>query len=56
LRKIQETGGNITWGDLFDYVSETVKNNSINMNGKVQTPTVSVSQSMKDVWKSIKIR
>lgn len=56
LRKIQETGGDITWGELADYVTETVKNRSIELNGKLQTPTVSVSQSIKDTWKNIKLR
>ena len=56
LRKIQETGGEITWGELADHVTETVKNRSIDLNGKLQTPTVSVSQSMKDIWKNIKLR
>lgn len=56
LRKIQEAGGDITWGDLFSYVSETVKSRSIDLNGKVQTPTVAVSKSMQNIWKSLKIR
>ena len=56
LRKIQETGGEITWGEIADHVTETVKNRSIDLNGKLQTPTVSVSQSMKDIWKNIKLR
>lgn len=56
LRKIQETGGDITWGELADYVTETVKSRSIDLNGKLQTPTVSVSQSIKDTWKNIKLR
>lgn len=56
LRKIQETDGDITWGELADYVTETVKNCSIDLNGKLQTPTVSVSSSMKDIWRNLKIR
>ena len=56
LRKIQETGGDITWGELAEHVKETVKNRSIDLNGKLQTPTVSVSSSMKDIWRTIKIR
>lgn len=56
LRKIQETGGDITWGELADHVTETVKKRSIDLNGKLQTPTVSVSSSMKNVWRSLKLR
>lgn len=56
LRKIQESGGDITWGELADYVTETVKKRSIDLNGKLQTPTVSVSPSIKENWRDIKIR
>ncbi len=56
LRKIQETGGDITWGELADYVTDTVKNRSIDLNGKLQTPTVSVSSSIRDSWRDLKIR
>ena len=56
LRKIQETGGDITWGELADHVTETVKNRSIDLTGKLQTPTVSVSPSIKETWKNIKLR
>lgn len=56
LRKIQETEGDITWGELADYVTATVKNRSIDINGKLQTPTVSVSSSIKDIWRNLKLR
>lgn len=56
LRKIQETGGDITWGELADYVTETVKNRSIDLNGKLQSPTVAVSSALKDSWRNFKIR
>lgn len=56
LRTIQESGGDITWGELADHVTETVKIRSIDLNGKLQTPTVSVSSSMKDIWRNIPLR
>ena len=56
LRKIQETNGDITWGELADYVTETVKTRSIDLAGKLQSPTVSVSPSIKDSWRNLKIR
>lgn len=56
LRKIQESEGDITWGELMDYVTETVKVRSIDLNGKLQTPTVAVSPSIKDTWKDLKLR
>lgn len=56
LRKIQETNGNITLGELADHVTEMVKTRSIDLNGKLQSPTVSVSPSIKDSWRNLKIR
>ena len=56
LRKIQESGGNITLGELADYVTESVKNQSIDIIGKLQSPTVTVSSSLKNSWRSIKLK
>ena len=55
LRKIQDTGGNVSLGELADYVRETVKAKSINDIGKPQSPTISVSSSLKDSWRSIRL-
>ena len=40
LRKLQEDKGKTTYKKLFDYVQTNVKQNSIRLNGKIQTPTV----------------
>lgn len=56
LKKMQESKGNVTFGELSDYVTEQVKRQSVISNGKLQTPTVSVSPSLKDIWRNIKIR
>lgn len=56
LKKIQETEGDITWGELVDYVTETVKSRSIDLTGKLQSPTVSVSSSIKDLWRNFRIK
>jgi TPR repeat protein len=56
LRKLQETGGNATLGEIADYVKSEVLQKSIEMNGKSQTPSVSVSSSMESVWKDKKLR
>lgn len=56
LKKIQENKGNVTLGELSDYITEQVKRQSVVSNGKLQTPTVSVSSSMKDIWRSIPLR
>lgn len=55
LKKLQETKGNVTFGQLADYVTSEVKKQSIVVNGKLQTPTVSPSVSATD-WKNWKLR
>lgn len=52
LKKIKETKGEISLGELGDYVSTEVKRQSIVTNRKSQTPTVNVSVSLGNNWKS----
>lgn len=56
LRKLQETNGNATLGEIADYVKNEVLQKSIEMNGKSQTPSVSVSSSMENVWRDKKLK
>lgn len=56
LRKLQETGGDATLGEIADYVKSEVSQKSIEMNGKSQTPNVSVSSTMESVWRNKKLR
>lgn len=53
LKKLQQTKGNVTLGELFNYVQDNVKKTSIVENGKLQTPSVSVSPALKVDWESI---
>ena len=52
LKKLQETKGNVTLGELSDYVKDNVQKKSIVVNGKSQTPMVNVSSVLGDKWKS----
>ncbi len=56
LKKIQETGGDVTLGDLADYVKKNVGRKSIVVNGKSQTPTVSSSVTLAEEWKTWKLK
>ena len=56
LRKLQENKGNVTLGELADYVIENVKQTSIVNNGKLQTPTVTVSPSLIGSWRDIPLK
>lgn len=56
LKKLQESKGNVTLKALADYVQDNVKKNSLTINQKIQTPSVSVSGKMADDWDKRKIR
>jgi uncharacterized caspase-like protein len=53
LKKLQETAGNVTIGELADYVIDNVRKTSvIKNNGKLQTPSVSASASASSTWRA----
>ena len=56
LKKLQESKGDITIGELSDYIIAEVKKRSIVINGKKQTPTVNASISLQESWRNIKLR
>ena len=56
LRKIQETKADCTLGEIADYVKSEVFKKSIEMNGNPQTPTVAVSESLENTWRSKKLK
>lgn len=55
LKKLQETKGNVTLGELGNYITTNVKQKSIVENRKSQTPTVIPSASLMD-WQSLKLK
>ncbi len=56
LKKLQETKGNVTYGELSTYLQTEVKRKSIVANSKSQTPTVNPSQSVANSWKNMKLK
>ena len=56
LKKLQETKGAVTLGDLGNYIIDNVTKESVVSNGKSQTPTVMVSSTIGNNWKEIVIR
>lgn len=56
LKKLQETKGDISLGDLGTYINKQVRQNSVVENGKIQTPTVSVSNNMSLIWNNLKLK
>lgn len=55
LKKLKESKGDVELGDLADYIAENVKRQSVVVNRKVQTPTVSAAQSLTGVWQKYKL-
>lgn len=56
LRKLQQTKGEVTLGDLADYIISEVKQKSFDENNRSQTPTVVPSSSIKTSWRTMKLR
>jgi hypothetical protein len=55
LKKLQETKGDVTLGELSNYITNNVQQQSIVVNNKSQTPTVIPSTSLVD-WQSLKLK
>ncbi len=57
LKKLKESKGDVSYGELSDYISKNVKRNSITINQKSQTPTTISSTSVtEDEWRKWKFR
>ena len=55
LKKIKETSGDVTLGELSDYVNDNVKKTIYLNKQKVQTPRVSTSFDMQPEWRVSKL-
>ena len=51
LKKLQETKGTVTLGELGNYIIDNVTKESVVSNGKSQTPTVTCSEIMGADWR-----
>lgn len=56
LEKLRNNKGDVTLGDLSDYINENVRQQSVIINGKLQTPTLRVSSNMKNDWSKLKLK
>ena len=56
LKKLQETQGNVNFGELSDFVTKQVKRQSVVINNKRQTPTVIPSVNLSDKWQEMKLK
>ncbi len=55
LKKLQSTKGNVTLGDLGQYIIDNVKQKSVVLNRKLQTPTVTCSSDLTGDWRNLKL-
>ena len=56
LKKLKDTKGDVTYGELDSYIKEQVSRKSIVVNGKSQSPTVMPSQALTATWKTMKLK
>lgn len=56
LKKLQESKGNVTLGDLADYLVTEVKRGSFEENRRLQTPTVNASIALSASWRTMKLK
>lgn len=53
MKKLQETKGKVSLGELYDYVKTCVMRESVVSKGKRQTPSVIVPGALTNQWKSL---
>ena len=56
LKKLKDTKGDVTFGDLADYITNEVMKQSVVTNGKMQTPQAVPSEKAKEEWKKWKFK
>lgn len=55
LEKFQKTKGNVSLGDLADFIKEKVSFESRRINKKPQTPTIQVPSRLENSWRKINL-
>lgn len=55
LKKLKDTKGDVSYGDLIDYVQSEVSKKSIVENNKSQTPTCNVAETIFEEWRNWKL-
>lgn len=56
LKKLKDTNGDVTLGELYDYVRKEVSRQSISDHRRDQTPNIMPSESLASTWKDLKLR
>lgn len=56
LKKLRDTKGSCTLGELGNYICDEVAKQAVVTNGREQTPVVMFSESVAGSWKTMKLR
>lgn len=56
LKKLQETKGDVSLGELSQFISDNVKRQSVVINHKMQTPTATPSTSVVGTWQDMRMK
>jgi hypothetical protein len=56
LNKLKETNGNISYGELSEYLRISVGTRSVIVNQKEQNPQTNISPNVEKVWKEWKVK
>lgn len=56
LKKLQDTKGDVTYGELADFINSNVKKEAFLTNEKPQNPVVATSNELKDDWKGMNLK
>ena len=56
LKKLKETSGNVTYGDLFEYILKNVQLDALTENNKPQVPVYISGDLVGEKWKTWKLR
>ena len=54
LKKLQESKGKVSMGELADYVAKNVSIQSLKTNTKEQDPVVNTSEKVQETWREWK--
>lgn len=56
LKKLQETKGDVSYGELAEYIRENVKREAFLTNEKPQSPVVATSEGLSSTWQKVKMK
>ena len=54
LKKLQESGGDVSMGELADYLTDKVSLESLKINEKEQNPAINFSPKVENNWQNWK--